>query len=143
MKITEVNRFSSRVYDAVLRLLPQLAPGSELPSGEHFKKILKSGNIHFFIAELDDKQIAGIFTIVTYDVPTGTKVWIEDVVVDESQRGKGLGREMMLFAIEYARSAGAKAVDLTSKPSRIAANQLYRKTGFLLRETNVYRYLLK
>jgi len=50
---------------------------------------------------------------------------------------------MMLFAIEYARSAGAKAVDLTSKPSRIAANQLYRKTGFLLRETNVYRYLLK
>lgn len=143
MKIKEIRRYSSRVYDAVLRLLPQLNPEPGLPSKEHFRKILKSDYIHFFIAELDDSQIVGIFTLVTYVVPTGTKVWIEDVVVDESQRGRGFGREMMLYAIGYARSLGAKAVDLTSKPSRVAANHLYRKTGFLLRETNVYRYLLK
>jgi GNAT superfamily N-acetyltransferase len=142
MKIKEINRFSNRVYDAVIRLLPQLAPGADLPSKEQFKKILNSDMTHFFIVEVDNNEI-GMFTLASYYAPTGIKVWMEDVVIDESHRGKGLGREMMHFAIEYAKSTGAKTLDLTSKPERIAANQLYKKTGFVLRETNVYRYQLK
>jgi ribosomal protein S18 acetylase RimI-like enzyme len=109
----------------------------------HFKEILKSKKTHLFIAELNKKQIAGMLTIGTYDIPTGTKVWIEDVVVDESQRGKGIGRALTLFAIDFAKSKGYKAIELTSRPSRIAANQLYRNMGFVLRETNVYRYNFK
>ena len=143
MKIKKINRFSTRVFNALLRMLPQLAPDSELPDEKTFKKILKSGSTHFFIAELDNKEIAGILTLVTYDIPSGHKVWIEDLVVDESQRGKGYGRELMLFAISFAKSTGAKSIELTSRPSRIAANQLYRKLGFVIRETNVYRFPLK
>jgi GNAT superfamily N-acetyltransferase len=142
MNIKKINRFSNRVYDAVIRLLPQLAPGADLPSKEHFKKILKSDMTHFFIAEVDNNEI-GMFTLASYHAPTGIKVWMEDVVIDEAHRGKGFGKEMMHFAIEYAKSTGAKTLDLTSKPTRIAANQLYKKTGFVLRETNVYRYQLK
>lgn len=143
MNIRKINRFSTRVFNALRRLLPQLAPDSEFPDEKTFKKILKSGSTHFFIAELDNKEIAGILTLVTYDIPSGHKVWIEDVVVDESHRGKGYGREMMLYAISYARSTGAKSIELTSRPSRIAANQLYRQLGFVIRETNVYRFPLK
>jgi ribosomal protein S18 acetylase RimI-like enzyme len=143
MKIKEVTRFSTRVFNAVLRLLPQLDPDAIAPQEVHFKEILKSKKTHLFIAELNKKQIAGLLTIGTYDIPTGTKVWIEDVVVDESQRGKGIGRELTLFAIDFAKSKGYKAIELTSRPSRIAANQLYRKLGFVIRETNVYRYDLK
>ena len=143
MNIKKINRFSTRVFNALRRLLPQLAPDSELPDEKTFKKILKSGSTHFFIAELDNKEIAGILTLVTYDIPSGHKVWIEDVVVDESQRGKGYGREMMLYAISYAGSTGAKSIELTSRPSRIAANQLYRQLGFVIRETNVYRFPLE
>ena len=84
-----------------------------------------------------------MLTIGTYDFLSGTKVWIEDVVVDESQRGKGIGKELTLFAIGFAKSLGAESVELTSRPSRIAANSLYKKLGFVLRETNVYRYTLK
>jgi ribosomal protein S18 acetylase RimI-like enzyme len=142
MKIKEINRFSVRVFNAVLRLLPQLGSDTELPSKSHFKGILKSKNTHFFIAELD-KKIVGILTIGTYDIPSGTKVWIEDVVVDESQRGKGFGKELILFAVGFAKSSGAEAIELTSRPSRVAANQLYKKLGFVIRETNVYRYPLK
>jgi ribosomal protein S18 acetylase RimI-like enzyme len=143
MKITEVSRFSIRVYNAVIKLLPQLSEGTELPSREHIKAILKSRGTHLFIAELDDNQIIGMMTISTYGIPTGTKVWIEDVVVDDSQRGKGFGKELIMFAIDYTRSIDAKTIDLTSKPSRIAANRLYHMTGFVLRKTNVYRFTLK
>jgi ribosomal protein S18 acetylase RimI-like enzyme len=143
MKIKKINRFSDRVFKAVLRLLPQLAPDSKLPDEKSFKALLKSGGTSFFIIERDDKEIAGILTLVNYDIPSGQKFWIEDVVVDESQRGKGYGRELMLYAISYAKSKGAKSIELTSRPSRNAANQLYRQLGFVIRETNVYRYPLE
>jgi ribosomal protein S18 acetylase RimI-like enzyme len=143
MKIVRIKRFDKRVFDAVLRLLPQLAPDAVLPDKEYFKSILASENIHFLIGELDDKRIVAMLTIGTYNIPSGTKVWIEDVVVDESQRGKGLGEELMLFAIDYSKSLGSGSVSLTSRPSRIAANRLYQKMGFVQYETNVYKYLLK
>jgi len=143
MKIRKINRFSERVYEAVLRLLIQLDPDAHLPAKKYFKSIFTSENIHFFIAELDNKQIAGMLTIGTYKVPSGTKVWIEDVVVDETQRGKGFGKELMLFAINYSRLLGARTVGLTTRPTRIAANRLYLKMGFVKNETNVYKYLLR
>ena len=143
MKIREIKRFSLKVFNAVLRLLPQLSSGSELPAKKHFKEILKSERTHFFTAELDNEQIIGMLTIVTYDIPTGTKIRIEDFVVDESQRGKGFGKELIHYAVDFAKSAGAEAIELTSRPSRTEANQLYQKSGFIKRETNVYRYPLK
>lgn len=143
MKIKKVTRFSIRTYNAVLKLLPQLDPDATALPEMHFKEILKSKKTHLFVAELNRKEIAGMLTIGTYDIPTGTKVWIEDVVVNESQRGKGIGRALTLFAIDFAKSKGYKAIELTSRPSRMAANQLYRNLGFVLRETNVYRYNFK
>ena len=142
MEIKKVNRFSEKVYQAVLKLLPQLAPGADLPTRQYFKDMLASDNVHFFIAELENEYIAGMLSIGTYSIPTGKKVWIEDVVVDETQRGKGLGKELMLFAIDYSGSLGAKEIELTSKPSRIAANKLYQELGFIVYETNVYKYHL-
>jgi len=143
MKIKKVPRFSPGVYNAILKLLPQLDPDAAPLTEIRFKEIIKSKGIHLFVAEPGNKQIAGMLTIGTYEIPTGTKVWIEDVVVDESQRGKGIGRELTLFAVGFAKSKGYKAIELTSRPSRIAANKLYRDLGFVLRETNVYRYNFK
>src|SRR5512133_1397416 len=143
MKIKRITRFSKRVFDAVLRLLPQLAPDAVLPDEQYFKSLLKSRNVHFFIAELDNEQIVGMLTIGIYDTPTGTKAWIEDVVVDESQRGKGFGEELTLYAINYSKALGARAVSLTSRPSRVVANKLYQKMGFTQYETNVYKYLFE
>jgi ribosomal protein S18 acetylase RimI-like enzyme len=140
MEIRRVTRYSTRVFNSIHRLLPQLDPAYPLPDREHFKALLKNRNTFFFIAEPDDKEIAGILTLVVYLIPTGTKFWIEDVVVDESYRGQGIGKGLVLHAVEVAKSMGAKSVDLTSRPFRIAANQLYRDLGFELRETNVYRY---
>ena len=141
MEIKKINRLSERTFEAVSRLLPQLSSDAELLTRQYFKSILASESIHFFIAELDKKQIAGMLTIAAYKTPSGVKVWIEDVVVDESQRGKGIGKELMLFAIGYSKSLGAMDIRLTSRPSRIAANELYLKLGFKKQETNFYKYL--
>ena len=141
MEIKKITRFSERAFEAVSRLLAQLSSDAELLTRQYFKSILASESIHFFIAELDKKQIVGMLTIASYKTPSGIKVWIEDVVVDESQRGKGIGKELMLFAIGYSKSLGAKDIRLTSRPSRIAANELYLKLGFKKHETNFYKYL--
>ena len=81
-----------------------------------------------------------MLTIAVYKTPSGIKVWIEDVAVDEAHRGKGIGKELMLAAIDYSKSLGSKDIRLTSRPSRIAANELYLKLGFKKYETNFYRY---
>jgi ribosomal protein S18 acetylase RimI-like enzyme len=85
----------------------------------------------------------GSLTLATFRIPTGVRAWIEDVVVDSSARGHGVGEALNIAAIEEARARGAITVELTSRPSREAANRLYQRLGFVARETNVYRYTIK
>ena len=78
--------------------------------------------------------------MVLFRIPTGVRAMIEDVVVDEALRGRGIGEALSREALKVARENGARTVDLTSRPSREAANRLYQRIGFKLRDTNVYRY---
>jgi ribosomal protein S18 acetylase RimI-like enzyme len=87
----------------------------------------------------EDGEVVGAMTLVVFTIPTGVRAWIEDVVVDEAARGRGVGDALNRAAIERAREAGARTVDLTSRPSREVANHLYRRLGFEQRDTNVYR----
>ena len=79
-------------------------------------------------------------TLIIFQIPTGIRAWIEDVVVDSSARGRGIGKKLNSAALELAKQAGVKTVDLTSRPARKEANQLYKDIGFIQRETNVYRF---
>ena len=88
-------------------------------------------------------RLVGTLTLVTFRIPTGVRAWIEDVVVDDAARGHGVGEQLNRFALDIARQKGAKTVDLTSRPSREAANRLYQRIGFVPRDTNVYRYDLE
>jgi ribosomal protein S18 acetylase RimI-like enzyme len=89
-----------------------------------------------------DGKIAGALTLATFRIPTGVRAWIEDVVVDSGARGHGVGEALNMAAIAEARSRGAITVELTSRPSREAANRLYQRIGFVQRETNIYRYTI-
>ena len=92
-----------------------------------------------FVARVDG-AIVGTLTLVVFRIPTGVRAWIEDVVVDSSARGAGVGERLNRAAVEEANRLGARTVDLTSRPNREAANRLYRRLGFVERSTNVYRY---
>jgi ribosomal protein S18 acetylase RimI-like enzyme len=84
-----------------------------------------------------------MLSLVTFPLPTGPRARIEDVVVDQDARGQGVGTALVGAAVERARAAGARTVDLTSRTARVAANRLYEELGFRRRDASVYRYRLR
>lgn len=126
--------------DAFQRLIPQLSSSSTPMDIEEIEDYLAQQSIDLIIFRGDDGDIQGMLTLVTFTIPTGTRAWIEDVVVGDAARGQGAGLQLVEAAIELAHNRGAKTVDLTSRPSREAANRLYQRAGFERRETNVYRH---
>ena len=138
--ISPVDVVDDELVAAMGRLIPQLS-SSPPPSASELRAIVQSPDSVLFVAR-DSGNVVGALTLACYRIPTGLKAWIEDVVVDGAARGKGVGEALNVAAIEEARRRGAKHVSLTSRPSRDAANRLYKRIGFDPYETNVYRYSL-
>jgi len=124
---------------AFARLIPQLSSSSPPPTTEQLCELVSNDDVVLFVARVDG-HIMGTLTLAFYRIPTGLKAWIEDVVVDDLARGKGLGAALNQAALVEAKSRDAKDVSLTSRPAKEAANRLYQRIGFEARETNVYRY---
>lgn len=137
--IEEVKNVDAELIAAFERLVPQLSSSNPPPTEKELVAIVASRSTVLFVAR-DEGEIVGSLSLVLFRIPTGLRAWIEDVVVDDSTRGKGVGAKLSTAAIEHARNAGAKTVDLTSRPSREAANRLYQRLGFVQRTSNVYRY---
>ena len=129
---------TDELVDGLARILPQLS-SSPPPTPDEVRLIVDHPDSVLFVARLDG-SIVGSLTLVFYRIPTGLKAWIEDVVVDSEARGHGIGESLNRAALDEAQRRGAKAVSLTSRPSREAANRLYQRIGFTPRDTNVYRY---
>lgn len=138
--IEPVTTIDDELREAIARLLPQLSSAAP-PSDAELAEIVGGGASTIFAARLDGR-IVGMLTLVVFRIPSGLKAWIEDVVVDEAARGHGIGEALNHAALDHARERGVAAVSLTSRPSREAANRLYRRIGFVQRETNVYRFTL-
>jgi ribosomal protein S18 acetylase RimI-like enzyme len=132
---------TDELVQAMAVLIPQLSKSNPPPSATDLTAIISSEASVLFIARVDGK-IAGALTLATFRIPTGVRAWIEDVVVDSGARGHGVGEVLNMAAIAEARSRGAITVELTSRPSREAANRLYQRIGFVQRETNIYRYTI-
>jgi ribosomal protein S18 acetylase RimI-like enzyme len=142
MNITILHEVTDEVVQAFQRLVPQLSTSAAAPTREEIQAMVDSDCSIVFIARDPDEHgpIIGSLTLIVFRVPTGVRAWIEDVIVDEAARGKGLGETLTRAALEEARRRGTKTVDLTSRPTREAANRLYVRVGFVLRQSNLYRY---
>lgn len=140
--IEEVSAVTPELVQAWRRLMPQLSEQRPPPGEIELGEILASRSVLFIARLAESGQVAGSLTLAVYRTPTSLHAHIEDVVVDEAARGRGIGAALTLAGIEKARALGCGAVDLTSNPKREAANRLYRRLGFELRNTNVYRLTL-
>ncbi len=141
--ITELVEVTDEVMAAFDRLIPQLSSSNPPPSADELSQMAADPNIVLYIArDTDSESIIGTLTLAFFRIPTGLQARIEDVVVDEAVRGQGVGELLTNAAVDRARRAGAKAVGLTSRPAREAANRLYTRLGFEMRDTNVYRLKL-
>jgi ribosomal protein S18 acetylase RimI-like enzyme len=125
---------------AMAALVPQLSRSSPPPGREQLAEMVSAPGTLLLVARDEAGAIVGTLTLVTFRIPTGMRAWIEDVIVDSSVRGRGVGEALTRAALEAAAARGARTVDLTSRPEREAANRLYRRVGFQPRQTNVYRY---
>lgn len=141
MPVELVTSATPEVAEAINELLPQLSKSAQHLTDEQIDTFFDQDRVHLFIFRSESTgKINGMLTLATFIIPTGYRAWIEDVVVAENARGEGAGRALVEEAVAYAEHIGARSVDLTSRPSRKAANRLYVRTGFKIRETNVYRY---
>ena len=140
--VSQVTEVTDEVVAAVAALLPQLTRSAPPPDRGALEEIISSPATYLFVARDDRGVIVGTLTLAVFRIPSGVRAWIEDVVVDDVARGQGAGEALTQFALDVAAAAGARTVELTSRPSREAANRLYLRLGFETRETNVYRITL-
>jgi ribosomal protein S18 acetylase RimI-like enzyme len=140
INISELTEASSSVLQSINELLPQLSSSAQVISMDRLSELVESDNTIIFLGTDDNGQILGMLSLIVMKIPTGNKAWIEDVVVDQTARGKGMGKALMNHALERAKKLSVKSVDLTSRPSRETANMLYQSLGYQIRETNVYRH---
>jgi len=137
--IEELREVTDEVVDAFATLLPQLSSSAKPLDAAAIKDVVSSSSVTVLLARSDTK-IIGTLSLVIFRIPTGVRAWIEDVVVDTAAGRQGTGTALVRAAIDIARAAGARTLDLTTRPSRVAAGNLYERAGFQQRETRVYRY---
>jgi len=138
--VEEAKAVTPELVAAFRRLTPQLSSSAPAPGGAELVEIVRSPATLLLLARDSEKGIVGSLTLVLFRIPTGVRAWIEDVVVDEESRGRGVAEILCRDALNRACAVGARTVDLTSRPSREQANRLYMRLGFVLRDTNVYRW---
>jgi ribosomal protein S18 acetylase RimI-like enzyme len=139
IEVEAVRQVTDELFEACRRLLPQLSSSATSPGADDLARILDHQANTLLVAR-DQGAIVGMLTLVTFPLPSGLRARIEDVVVDQDARGRGVGTALTMAAIDLAQQQGARNVDLTSRASRAAANRLYQRLGFQLRDSNVYRY---
>ena len=142
MEVYEAKEVTGELIEAFQRLVPQLSTTAKLPGRQELQEIVDSPAVILFMVR-EEGKIVGSLSLIVFRVPSGVRAWIEDVIVDEAMRGHGIGEALTRHAIERARELGVKTVDLTSRPAREAANRLYVRVGFELRNTNAYRYKIQ
>lgn len=142
MQIDIVNQADTELYDAFQRLVPQLTNNNPPPSLNDLTALVRDPSSTLMVARNERRELIGAITLTVYRVPTGVRSIIEDVIVDNSARGQGVGEALMARAIEVARDKGASNISLTCNPMRESANRLYQRMGFKKRETNAYQIKL-
>ena len=139
VSVEVLHEVTDEVVEAFGVLLPQLSGSAPPADRAVLERVAGSAATTLLIARSDGK-IAGTLSLVMFPIPTGVRAWIEDVIVDEAARGQGIGQVLTIEALRIAEEAGARTVDLTSRPAREAAGRLYERVGFQSRSTRLYRY---
>ncbi len=134
-----LDEVTDEVVEAFVRLMPQLSSSAKPLDAAAIAAVASSPAVTVLLAR-SDGQIVGSLSLVQFRIPTGLRAWIEDVVVDEAARGRGVGAILTREALRLAKEAGVRTVDLSTRPSRVAAGRLYEREGFKQRDTRMYRY---
>lgn len=139
IKIEPLQHFSTEDADAIRALVLKLGKRSKPLPDEDVRTLIESPVTTILVARDENKKLIGMVTVAVYRIPYLWKAYLDDLIVDETYRGKGIGTKLLEAAVEFARNKGAAYIDFTSHPSRVKANELYERLGFKKKESNTYR----
>ena len=138
--IEQLKNYSPEDLTSINKLTKQLGDHADRISTADMKEIIKSKAVRLFVARrLNSKEIVGMLTMIVFRISFAKKGFLEDFVVDKKYRGIGIGAKLIKSATDKAKKLGVSYLDYTSRPTRLAANNLYNRLGFRKRDTNVYR----
>ena len=137
--ILQSSDLNTIVQKQVSELYKQLNSNIEQRS---LQQILKNENNVIMTVCRDQNKIIGIALLATYKVISGHRGMVEDVVVDTSHRGKGIGRKLMEKLLEEAKNRNLNEILLFTGHHRLPAINLYKSLGFTLRESGLYNLKL-
>jgi len=143
VRIEAVSRLTPDLQAALARLLPQLNPTLPVPDAERLERLLADPDVTLLVAR-DGDEIVGTTTVIVYTTPFWIKARLDEVVVDASVRGKGVGEALVNAALDVGREKGAQVAELQSGrgSNRDAAHRLYERVGFKIRDSDVMRIVL-
>ena len=143
VRVEEVTEATPAVQETLARLLPQLNPALQVPDMRRVQALIDDPDVTLLFAREGD-EVIGMATVIVYATPFWIKARIDEVVVDQESRGKGVGEVLVRACLELGRRKGAEVAELQSGrgPARDVANRLYRRMGFVLRDSNLYRFNL-
>ncbi|HEY2506282.1 MAG TPA: GNAT family N-acetyltransferase [Streptosporangiaceae bacterium] len=140
ISLEQLDQVTDDSVEAFGKLLPQLSGSAKPVDAETLREIVASPAVTILVAR-NEGTIVGTLSLVMFRIPTGVRAWIEDVVVDAAAGGQGIGKALVREALRLAEAGGARTVDLSTRPSRVAAGNLYERVGFQQRDTRIYRYV--
>ncbi len=143
MRIEEVTDATAEVHEALARLLPQLNPTLPLPTRERIERLMADPDVTLVVAR-DGDRIVGTATVIVYTTPYWIKARLDEVVVDRDARGKGVGEAIVRHCLEVGRRKGAQVAELQSGRGKVraAAHRLYKRIGFEVRDSDIFRISL-
>jgi len=143
IRIEVVREATAMLQSALARLMPQLNPTLEVPDMERLRRLIADPAVTLLLA-VDGDDIVGTTTVIVYTTPFWIKARLDEVVVDDSARGKGVGEALVKAALDIGRERGAQVAELQSGrgPARQAAHRLYLRLGFKIRDSDVLRIVL-
>jgi len=145
MRIEAVSEATPELRQALARLLPQLNPNLPPPDDDRLRRIVADPDVVLLVARDGPAgEIVGTTTVIVYTTPFWIKARLDEVVVDDSARGKGVGEALVRAALDIARERGAQIAELQSArtEARESAHRLYERLGFKVRNSEVFRISL-
>lgn len=137
MEIERLTTYKAEDLEALAELMAQLSSRLALTEGR-LREVLADPGVRLYVLR-DSGRIVGCAELCVYESLSARKAMVEEVVVLEEYRGRGLGRALLEHLLAEARREGPMELYLTSNPKRVAANALYRSLGFEQKSTNCYR----
>lgn len=144
MNKLKIRRITLDDLDKVYELMNSLYEGKlkYYKFNSIYKLKLQDKNSYYIVA-IDNENIVGVLTSELQEKlhRERLQLFIEDLIVEETKRNKGIGKAMLENAVEFAKDNNCEVVELTTYKDNVKAHKFYESNGFINHSIKYKMYL--